>query len=210
MGYTIDYIGSFKLNKPLGEDLAKFLYDFSKTRHYHRAWKPEEENGRWFIDPEGKMEPDFNDKEYQDVLYAKPYNHEKRKAFELEKYGCVDLNEVNPGMPSFHCQWIPTEDNTGIRWDGNEKFYKAFDWLKFIIKHYLEPQGYVLNGIVEIRAGSSEYPFENGVLEVRDNDVTYDSDELYETLDEDADEEEDEKDLIAIHANPKYKNFKII
>lgn len=207
MGYTIDYIGSFKLNKPLTEDHAKFLQDFAKTRHYHRSWKPEEENGKWFVDPEGSLEPDFNDKEYQNVLYAKPYDHEKRKVFELEKYGCIDLNEVNPGMPSFYCQWIPTEDCQGIEWDGNEKFYKAFDWLKFIIKHYLEPWGYILNGTVEIRYGSNEYPFENGILEVRDNEVTYDSDELYETLDED--EEEDEKDLLAIHANPKYKNFKI-
>ena len=61
----------------------------------------------------------------------------------------------------------------GIKWDSGEKFYKAFDWLKFIIKHYLEPWGYVLNGRVKIRDGSNEYPFENGELEVCDNDVTY-------------------------------------
>lgn len=139
MSYTIEYTGRINLDKPLAEDLAKFLHDFAKTRHYHRAWKPEEENGRWFVDPEGKLEPDFNDKEYHDVLYANPYDHEKRKAFEFEKYGCVDLNEVNPGMPSFYCQWIPTEDCQGIEWDGGEKFYSAEKWLKYIIENYLKP-----------------------------------------------------------------------
>jgi hypothetical protein len=65
---------------------------------------------------------------------------------------------------------------------------------------------------VKIWFGSNEYPFENGVLEVRDNEVTYDSDELYETLDEEpeyvgfADEYKD--DLIAINPDPKYKNWR--
>jgi hypothetical protein len=58
---------------------------------------------------------------------------------------------------------------------------------------------------VKIWFGSNEYPFENGVLEVRDNEVTYDSDELYETLDEEPIEDED--DLIAINPDPKYKNW---
>ena len=206
MGYTIEYIGRFTLNKPLTEEHAQFLRDFSRTRHYQRAWKPEEENGRWFVDPDGKCEPDFFDEEYQKVVYNNgKYNHEARKEYELKRWNVIDWNEVNQGMPSFYCQWVPTEENQGIEWDGGEKFYKAFDWLKFIIKHYLEPCGYVLNGVVKIHFGSKEYPFEEGVLEVRDNEVTYDSDELYETLDEDVEYEED--DLIAINPDPKYKNW---
>jgi hypothetical protein len=137
MGYTIEYLGSFKLDKPLSEEHAKFLHDFAGS-----------------------------------------YDLRKQKALEL-------LKDVNPIMPAYYCQWIPTEDNMGIKWDGFEKFYNAFDWLKFIIKYYLEPWGYTLNGIVEIRDGANEYPFENGVLEVRDNDVTWDSDELWEPFDED-------------------------
>ena len=75
MGYTIEYTGRFELNKPLTEEHANFLQDFAETRHYHRFWSHEEEHGRWFVDPEGNMEPNFNDKEYQAILYAKPYDH---------------------------------------------------------------------------------------------------------------------------------------
>ena len=178
MGYTIDYIGKFNLNKPLTEEHAKFLKDFAATRHYHRAWKPEEEKGKWFVDPECKLEPDFyNDEEYKKVLYAKPYDHEKRKAYELEKWGCISCNDVNPGMPSFYCQWVPTEDMMGIEWDGGEKFYEAKKWIEFIIENYLKPWGYVLNGQIEYRYGAKEYPSEFGYLIVKDNIVEVAADE---------------------------------
>ena len=171
MGYTIEYTGRFELNKPLTEEHANFLQDFAETRHYNRVWSHEEEDGRWFVDPEGNMEPNFNDKEYQAVLYARPYDHEKRKAFELEKYGCIDLNEVNPGMPSFYCQWIPTEDREGIEWDGGEKFYNAEKWLRYIIENYLKPWGYVVNGTVEFKYGEPEYNSNTGALHVSNNKV---------------------------------------
>ena len=206
MGYTIEYIGRFGLNKPLTEEHAKFLRDFAKTRHYVRAYPENDPNGIFFTDPKGELEPTWEDLDYKELcLSTHPNALRKKKEYELSKWGCIELNDVNPGMPSFYCQWVPTEENQGIEWDGGEKFYKAFDWLKFIIKHYLEPWGYVLNGTVKIWFGSNEYPFENGVLEVRDNEVTYDSDELYETLDEEPIEDED--DLIAINPDPKYKNW---
>ena len=184
MGYTIEYIGRFELNKPLTEEHAKFLQDFAKTRHYHRVWSREEENGRWFVDPEGSMKPNFKDKEYLDMLHARTYDHEKRKAFELEKYGCIDFNEVNPGMPSFYCQWIPTEDRKGIEWDGGEKFYNAEKWLRYIIENYLKPWGYVVNGTVEFEHGEPEYDSNTGALHVSNNKV------FVEEYEEEPEEEE--------------------
>lgn len=50
--------------------------------------------------------------------------------------------------PTLYCQWIPTEDGTGIEWDGVEKFYYASEWLTYLIANFLEPWGYVLNGSV--------------------------------------------------------------
>lgn len=183
MGYTIKYSGRFNLNKSLTDDQAKFLRDFAATRHYSRAWKEDEENGKWFVDPDCKFEPDFfNDKEYEKVLYAKPYNHKKRKAYELEKWGCADYSEVNPGMPSFYCQWVPTEDMMGIEWDGGEKFYNAKEWLEFIIENYLKPWGYVLNGQVEYKYGENEYPSEFGFLIIKDNIVDVIADEESELI----------------------------
>lgn len=179
MGYTIEYIGSFELNKPLTEEHAKFLRDFAKTRHYVRIFPENDPNGIFFTDPDGKLEPTWKDPEYKEICLSEhPNALRKKKEYELSKWGCIEYNDVTPGMPSFYCQWVPTEDNIGIKWAGHEKFYKAYHWLQFIIKHYLEPWGYVLNGMVEIRNGSDEYVFENGELIVRNNDVTCDSHEL--------------------------------
>ena len=171
MGYTIDYNGEFKLNKPLRETHATFLRDFAKTRHYHRVWKDEEQNGWMFVDPDEDLEPDLSNEDFKKVLYAIPYDHYARKSYELEHWSCVDWNEVNPGMPSFYCQWIPNEFNNGIEWDGGEKFYKAKEWLELMIEHFFKPWGYVLNGEVEIENGESEYGFNFGYLIVEDNVV---------------------------------------
>ena len=81
------------------------------------------------------------------------------------------MNEVNPGMPSFYCQWIPTEDREGIEWDGGEKFYNAEKWLRYIIENYLKPWGYVVNGTVEFKYGEPEYNSNTGALHVSNNKV---------------------------------------
>lgn len=44
------------------------------------------------------------------------------------------------GYPSLYCQWLPTNDSRGIRWDGGESFYG-----------FLEPWGYELSGQVKWR-----------------------------------------------------------
>ena len=62
-----------------------------------------------------------NDLDYKEIFLSDhPAAMRKKKEYELSKWGCIEFNDVNPGMPSFYCQWIPTEDNMGIRWDGNE------------------------------------------------------------------------------------------
>ena len=71
-------------------------------------------------------------------------------------------------VPGFYCQWTPTEDGTAIVWDGNEKFYNYEEWLRYIIKNFLKPWGYVLNGDVRWNGESSD---DLGVLRVKDNEV---------------------------------------
>ena len=68
MGYDVDYIGHFDLNKQLTDEHAQFIKDFARTRHYLRAWKPEEENGIWWVDPEDKYSPVWNDPEFIESL----------------------------------------------------------------------------------------------------------------------------------------------
>jgi hypothetical protein len=58
----------------------------------------------------------------------------------------LDENEPPKGQPGLHCQWMPNDDGTAIVWDGGEKFYYFTEWVEYIIKHFLGPWGYILNG----------------------------------------------------------------
>lgn len=60
----------------------------------------------------------------------------------------IDFNQPPPGQPDLWCQWCPTEDGTAIEWDGGEKFYKAFEWMIYIIERYIAPKGHVCNGVI--------------------------------------------------------------
>jgi hypothetical protein len=174
MGYDVDYIGHFDLNKQLTDEHAQFIKDFARTRHYLRAWKPEEENGIWWVDPEDKYSPVWNDPEFLEFLNTtKIKNLEKaRSEYTTKRWGCIDYNKTNTGMPDLWCQWIPTDNNWCIIWDGGEKFYKGIKWLEFIIENYLKPWGYVLNGNVLVKDyGNNESG--DGQLIVEDNKITF-------------------------------------
>ena len=52
------------------------------------------------------------------------------------------------GCPSLYCQWVATSATT-IEWDEGEKFYGYVEWLRYIIEHFLAPNGHTLSGTVE-------------------------------------------------------------
>ena len=72
-------------------------------------------------------------------------------------------------QPSLWCQWIPTEDNMGIEWDGGEKFYCYDEWLTYIIDNFLKPWGITLSGEVEYQGEDND---DRGKIIVVDNVVT--------------------------------------
>ena len=47
-------------------------------------------------------------------------------------------------QPGLWCEWEITE--TELRWNEAEKFYDYEAWLEYLINHFFEPLGYVLNG----------------------------------------------------------------
>jgi len=61
----------------------------------------------------------------------------------------VDHNSPPSTQPGLWCQWTPNKDGTAIVWDENEKFYDYVTWLQYIVKNFLAPKGYILNGAVE-------------------------------------------------------------
>lgn len=144
MGYTTDFKGGFEINKPLREELKNYLTKFSETRRMKRK-----------LDDKFGVEGEF----YVD---GGGYAGQDRES------NIIDYNLPPKTQPGLWCQWIPNEDGTEIVWDGGEKFYKYVEWLEYIIKNFLEPEGYVLNGEVDFQG---EYYNDNGVIVVTDNKV---------------------------------------
>jgi len=81
----------------------------------------------------------------------------------------VDYNHPPQGQPGSWCQWVPTNDLTGIEWDGGEKFYEYVEWLTYLIENFLKPWGRVLSGEVE---WEGEDRYDRGKIVVKDNVVT--------------------------------------
>ena len=94
-----------------------------------------------------------------------PLTEEHKQA--LLEFNCN--SPTAPGTPSRRCQWEPTEDGTGIRWDGGEKFWAFKEWLVYLIEHLLEPQGYQLSG--EVKYDEEYDSFIGGVIYVQDNQL---------------------------------------
>jgi hypothetical protein len=54
-------------------------------------------------------------------------------------YDYPGYNTPPEGQPSLWCNWESTDDGTGIRWNGAEKFYSATAWMQYLIDHFLKP-----------------------------------------------------------------------
>ena len=82
-------------------------------------------------------------------------------------YGKADKG-IEQEFPGNTCQWIASEKGKCIQWDGNEKFYQPEEWLRYIIKKFLAPYGYVLNGEVWFRGEEFD---DAGTIVVRKNHI---------------------------------------
>ncbi|MFD0566166.1 hypothetical protein ACFQ2M_32580 [Kitasatospora saccharophila] len=80
-----------------------------------------------------------------------------------------DHNEPPAGQPGLWCKWEPTADGAAIAWNRNEKFYRATEWMAYLVEHFLRPgaraagepgfEGFtfdhVLDGVVDARGEES-------------------------------------------------------
>jgi hypothetical protein len=126
MGYTTAFRGQLVLNKQLTDEDSQFLKDLNSSRRMKRDIQGFGVDGEFYVD--SAKDGDMG---------------------QSDKSGVVDYNSTPETQPSLWCQWVPTEDARGIEWDGGEKAYYMPEWLIWIINRYLEPRGYVLNGLVE-------------------------------------------------------------
>ena len=186
MGYTTDFDGQFKLDKPLTEAQAAYLRQFQQTRRVKRDAASTEKRpdplriavglpvgveGGYFVGEGG----DYGQGEEPAENFWEKYPNDPRKARdEHERYfsetlGITNRNGTPEGQPSLWCQWVPSEDGSAIEWDGGEKFYNYVEWLKYLIEHFLKPWGYVLNGEVRWDGESRD---DMGIIICKDNVVT--------------------------------------
>jgi hypothetical protein len=145
MGYTTEFRGEFKLNKPLTVKDYKFLKNFSETRRVKRNL-PEEYGveGEFYVEGKG-------------------YRGQER-----DESTIIDFNSPPSTQPGLWCQWIPNEEGDAIVWDGVEKFYNYVEWIQYLIEKILSPRGYVLNGEVFWQGEDSD---DEGKIVVKDNIV---------------------------------------
>ena len=112
------------------------------------------------------------------TYYLRPFHLDRPLTAEhaavLEEFAETEHEDENgePGgdgkPPTLYCQWVPTEDRTGLEWDKGEKFYFGDEWLVYLIDRFLKPWGYTLNG--ECPWYCDEFDAA-GILRVADNVV---------------------------------------
>jgi hypothetical protein len=148
MGYTTDFEGEFRTDRPVDKKTYDILEGLNQTRRMKRSGLPAE----YGVDGEFYFEDEEN--------YGQSHT---------PKMGTiVNYNEPPSTQPSLWCQWRIDEHAQIIEWDGGEKFYNYIEWIKYIVEKVLKPAGYVLNGKVEWQGEDSN---DAGVIEVVDNKV---------------------------------------
>ncbi len=161
MGYSTSFEGKFNLDKPLTPAHKAYLEAFASTRRMARnptlaeklpdpiriaAGLPIGQEGAYYVG--SKDDGNFGQNRDSSV---------------------IDGNSSGRSMPGLWCQWTPSEDGTGIEWDGGEKFYAYQEWLAYIITNFLAPWGYRLNGTV---TWAGEESSDRGKLTVKDNVIS--------------------------------------
>jgi hypothetical protein len=90
-----------------------------------------------------------------------------------------DFNSPPPDQPSLWCDLVPTEDGTGIEWNGGEKFHSAEIWMAYLIDTFLKAGATVQGELANPVAGRHYSPaFEhftfdhvaNGVMDAQGED----------------------------------------
>jgi hypothetical protein len=160
MGYNTQFVGSFKLNKALQAEHHEYLQQFNNTRRMKRnarstahrkdpvrkaAGLPTGPQGAYFV---GGDYCRFGADREKDV---------------------VDYNVPPQGQPGLWCDWVPNTEGTEILHSGMEKSYNYVEWIKYLIKHFLGPWGYKLNGEV---IWQGEDMMDRGIIIIKNNVVS--------------------------------------
>jgi len=159
MGYHTDFEGEFKLDHPLFSNHKAYLDAFNKTRRMKR------DEGKAALLPDPlRLAVGLDVGREGEYFVGSGENYGQDRTPDI-----LDFNGPPMYQPGLWCQWAPTTDGTGIEWDGGEKFYDYVPWINYLISHFLEPWGYILNGSV---SWFGEERDDMGRIVIVDNEVT--------------------------------------
>lgn len=160
MGYTTDFSGKFKFNKPISKELAEYINLFSDTRHMRRNNKKIKE-----FYPNWKDRCFFGCLGDEGEFFLSPGS-----GYDYSDNSITNANVPPTSQPGLWCQWEVSSDRKYLQWNGAEKFYYYIEWLQYIIENFIrtDPNEYVLNGIIHWQG---EDPEDKGILEVKNNEV---------------------------------------
>jgi hypothetical protein len=144
MGYTTDFTGSFKIDRPVDDETAKLMKGIASTRRMKRNLEGYGVEGEFYWNDDGN----YGQKRTDDI---------------------VDYNEPPKTQPGLWCQWLLQDDNQTIEWDGGEKFYRYTEWIQYLIESILKPRGYSVSGDVE---WMGEYGDDRGKIVIENNVVS--------------------------------------
>lgn len=165
MGYTTEFEGAVKFNKPLTMAQGSFLRKFANTRRMKR----DESKAAKMPDPirEAVGLPIGVEAGY--FVGGSGHCGQDRDA------SVLDGNAPPQGQPGLWCKWGIDATGQYLGWNGAEKFYDYVEWLEYLIKHFLAPWGIIANGL--IRWGGEERN-DVGAIEVTNNVVRVIKDNL--------------------------------
>ncbi len=159
MGYSTDFIGEFGMTPTLKPEHRAYLWQFANTRRV-------------------KRDPKLTEKRPDPIRLAACLPIGTEGAFfvgaagafgqESDALDIVDFNKPPVGQPGHWCPWTPNDAGTAIEWVGGEKFYEYVPWLEYLIRIFLRPWGYRLNGEVVWIGGE---PDDRGKIVVKENHI---------------------------------------
>lgn len=171
MGYTTYFTGEFKVTPMLTPEEADYLHAFAGSRRMVRdeqlvSQLPDERRIKVGL-PVGRQ-GQYYVGSHDDGNYGQSrWNRNTDNGYDDQSI--IEYNQEPDDQPGLWCKWVPNEDRTGLKWNGNEKFYNYTEWLQYLIDHFLRPWGKQVNGTVK---WVGEDKNDRGLIIVENNVVT--------------------------------------
>jgi hypothetical protein len=156
VGYTTEFSGQFRLDRKLAPEHEAYLRAFNEARHM-----------RFNMKRVGRVPDSARAAAELPIGPDGAYCVFTRGAQTSRNLVLEDVSPLGPNC-SRYCGWVPTDDGSGLTWDGGDKFEGYATWLAFVVEHFLDRWGYALRGAV---AWQGETDTDRGVLFVRNNKI---------------------------------------